>query len=83
MIAATDAKLEKAGFPGGLRGADWVGVKLMALIAFAIGGFLLGLLLTRGSFAPVAALRRLRGQCSATWLLSSGSVARSAREAWP
>jgi tight adherence protein C len=45
MIARTDAKLEKAGYPGGLRGADWVGVKLLALIAFAILGFLLGLLL--------------------------------------
>ena len=52
MIAATDAKLEKAGFPGGLRGADWVGVKLLALIAFAIGGFVVGLLLTAGSILP-------------------------------
>lgn len=51
MIGAIDAKLEKAGFPGGLRGADWVGVKLLALIAFAIAGFVLGLLLTRGQFA--------------------------------
>jgi tight adherence protein C len=45
LIARTDAKLEKAGYPGGLRGADWVGVKLLAAIAFAIVGFLLGLLL--------------------------------------
>ena len=43
-IARIDAKLEKAGYPGGLRGADWVGVKLLALIGFAILGFLLGLL---------------------------------------
>lgn len=50
VMGAIDAKLEKAGFPGGLRGADWVGVKLLALIAFSIGGFLLGLLLTRGQF---------------------------------
>lgn len=50
MIGAIDAKLEKAGFPGGLRGADWVGVKLLALIGFAIGGFAIGLLLTRGQF---------------------------------
>lgn len=60
MIGAIDAKLEKAGFPGGLRGADWVGVKLLALIAFAIVGFLLGLLLTRGQF-PLALLFALFG----------------------
>jgi tight adherence protein C len=47
MIQRIDAKLEKAGYPGGLRGADWVGVKLMALIAFAVIFFLLGLLLLR------------------------------------
>ena len=47
LIQRTDAKLEKAGYPGGLRGADWVGVKLLALIAFAILFFLLGLLLLR------------------------------------
>jgi tight adherence protein C len=45
LIARTDAKLEKAGYPGGLRGADWVGVKLLAAIAFAVVGFLIGLLL--------------------------------------
>ncbi len=46
VIAGIDAKLEKAGYPGGLRGADWVGVKLLSLIGFAILGFVLGLLLT-------------------------------------
>ena len=45
IIARTDAKLEKAGYPGGLRGADWMGVKLLAAIGFAVLGFLLGLLL--------------------------------------
>ncbi|HET6381275.1 MAG TPA: type II secretion system F family protein [candidate division Zixibacteria bacterium] len=45
LIARTDAKLEKAGYPGGLRGADWMGVKVLGLIALAIAGFLLGLLL--------------------------------------
>jgi tight adherence protein C len=47
MIARIDAKLEKAGYPGGLRGADWVGVKLLALIGFAILGFVLALLFTQ------------------------------------
>jgi tight adherence protein C len=47
MIARTDAKLEKAGYPGGLRGADWMGVKFLSLIGFAILGFVIGLLLPR------------------------------------
>jgi tight adherence protein C len=47
MIARIDAKLEKAGYPGGLRGADWVGVKLLALIGFGVLLFVLGLLLTQ------------------------------------
>ncbi len=46
MIARIDAKLERAGYPGGLRGADWVGVKLMSLIAFVVLFFLLALVLT-------------------------------------
>jgi tight adherence protein C len=49
MIARIDAKLERAGYPGGLRGADWVGVKLMSLIAFAVIAFLLGLLIGKGA----------------------------------
>ena len=49
MIAKVDAKLERAGYPGGLRGADWVGVKLLSLIAFAVIALLLGLLLTKGA----------------------------------
>ena len=58
LIARIDAKLERAGYPGGLRGADWVGVKLLALMAFAVIGFLVGLLLTGGAFvmALLAAL---------------------------
>jgi tight adherence protein C len=46
LIGRIDAKLERAGYPGGLRGADWVGVKLLALIGFAVLFFLLALLLT-------------------------------------
>ncbi len=42
LLQRIDLKLERAGYPGGLRGADWVGVKLISLIAFAIVFFLLG-----------------------------------------
>jgi tight adherence protein C len=49
MIARQDAKLEKAGYPGGLRGADWMGVKLLVSIVAAIGLFFIGLLI--GGFA--------------------------------
>lgn len=45
VIARTDAKLEKAGYPGGLRGADWMGVKLLATIVSAVVFFFLGLLI--------------------------------------
>lgn len=45
MIQRIDGKLERAGYPGGLRGADWVGVKLLSLIAFAVIFFLLGTVL--------------------------------------
>ena len=45
LIARIDAKLERAGYPGGLRGADWVGVKLLSLIAFTVIFFLLALFL--------------------------------------
>jgi len=48
-IARIDAKLERAGYPGGLRGADWVGVKILAMIAFAVLLFVVGLLFTGGS----------------------------------
>jgi tight adherence protein C len=51
IVSRIDARLQQAGYPGGLRGADWVGVKLLALIGFAILGLVLGLLLTGGEFA--------------------------------
>jgi len=44
-IARTEARLERAGYPGGLRGADWVGVKLLVAIVLGIILLLLGLLL--------------------------------------
>ena len=47
MVAKTDARLEKAGYPGGLRGADWMGVKFLGAIVGAVGVFLLLLLLTQ------------------------------------
>jgi len=37
LIARTDAKLERAGYPGGLRGADWMGVKILVAIVLAVG----------------------------------------------
>ena len=52
-IAKIDAKLEKAGYPGGLRGADWVGVKMLSLLGFVVLGALLGLLLSGGSIPMV------------------------------
>jgi tight adherence protein C len=45
LIARTDAKLEKAGYPGGLRGADWMGVKILCAIVLPVLGFFLGLLM--------------------------------------
>ncbi len=45
MVARTEERLERAGYPGGLRGADWIGVKLLAAIVGGIIVFLLGLLL--------------------------------------
>jgi len=52
-IARIDAKLERAGYPGGLRGADWVGVKILALLGFGALVAVIGLLLTG---QPVLAL---------------------------
>jgi len=49
VVARTDARLQKAGYPGGLRGADWMGVKFLAALVFAIAFFLLALLLTSGA----------------------------------
>jgi tight adherence protein C len=37
VIARADAKLERAGYPGGLRGADWMGVKILATIILGVG----------------------------------------------
>jgi tight adherence protein C len=56
IIARTDAKLEKAGYPGGLRGSDWMGVKILAAIAFAVLFFLLGLLVGGPPLGFIAAL---------------------------
>ena len=36
LIARTDARLRKAGYPGNLRGADWMGVKILSAIIFAV-----------------------------------------------
>ena len=47
MIARTDARLERAGYPGGLRGADWMGAKILGAIVGGIAVFLLLLLFTQ------------------------------------
>jgi tight adherence protein C len=80
IIARTDAKLEKAGYPGGLRGADWMGVKLLAAIVFALlffavasliagiaGGLFFGLVgLAVGFLGPEFWLgKRIRGRSMA------------------
>jgi len=49
MVARTDTRLQKAGYPGGLRGVDWIGVKLLAAVFGGIGVFVLLLLVTRGT----------------------------------
>src|SRR6188508_3786130 len=49
MVQRIDAKLERAGYPGGLRGADWVGVKLLSAIGFAVLGLILGLIIGEAS----------------------------------
>jgi tight adherence protein C len=49
MVTRIDANLEKAGYPGGLRGADWMGVKILSSIGFAIFFFLLGTILLGGA----------------------------------
>ena len=80
MIARTDAKLEKAGYPGGLRGADWMGVKILATIVFAIAFFFLGLLIGK---APARLRLRPAGRWpSASSARSSGWAARSASARW-
>ncbi len=52
LIARTDAKLERAGYPGGLRGADWMGVKVLSTIALGVGITLL-MLAIGSSLAPL------------------------------
>jgi tight adherence protein C len=51
VIARADAKLEKAGYPGGLRGADWMGVKILSMIVIGVAVGLLMLALGRVQLA--------------------------------
>jgi tight adherence protein C len=37
MIEVAEGRLHRAGYPGGLRGADWMGVKVLSTILFGIG----------------------------------------------
>ncbi len=36
MVEVAEGRLHRAGYPGGLRGADWMGVKVLSAIVFAI-----------------------------------------------
>ena len=45
MVTRAQARLARAGNPGGLQGADWMGVKMLAAIGGALGGFAIGFLL--------------------------------------
>ena len=56
LIARTELKLERAGYPGGLRGADWMGVKILSTVAFGVGLALLMLATGRVELALVFGL---------------------------
>jgi len=56
LIARTDAKLERAGYPGGLRGADWMGVKVLSTLVFGVAIVLLMLATGRVQLAVVFGL---------------------------
>ena len=58
LIARADAKLEKAGYPGGLRGADWMGVKLLSTIVL---GVVVGLLMLLVGKVQLAVLFGIAG----------------------
>jgi tight adherence protein C len=51
VVARADAKLERAGYPGGLRGADWMGVKILSTIILGVGVGLFMLLIGRVQLA--------------------------------
>jgi tight adherence protein C len=51
VIARADAKLERAGYPGGLRGADWMGVKILSTIILGAGVGLFMLMVGRVQLA--------------------------------
>ncbi len=53
IIARADLKLEKAGYPGGLRGADWMGVKILAAISLGLGAALILFLLGKAPLALI------------------------------
>ncbi len=47
MVERAENRLHQAGYPGGLRGADWMGVKVLSSILFAIGFTVIFLALMR------------------------------------
>ena len=60
MIETAEARLHRAGYPGGLRGADWMGVKVLAaivggiaftIIFLGVSGFPMGIVFGLGGVA--------------------------------
>ncbi len=46
MVEQAEARLHRAGYPGGLRGADWMGVKVISAVVFGIGFTILFLVIS-------------------------------------
>ncbi|RPH36310.1 MAG: type II secretion system F family protein [Chloroflexi bacterium] len=46
MVEVAEGRLHRAGYPGGLRGADWMGVKVLSSIVFGIAFTIIFLLVS-------------------------------------
>ncbi|MDP9468734.1 MAG: type II secretion system F family protein [Chloroflexota bacterium] len=79
LIARQDLKLERAGYPGGLRGADWMGVKLLSTLIF--GGGVALLMLGAGGI-PMALLFGLGGAALGYMLPEFWLGSRARKRSW-